>query len=242
MSSTGPEMVPSRPRGDGDEPGQPALPAPRAGFGDHLLVGAVVVAALLVFAVTTLLLLRQRRGAAESVANNAVAARQLIDFTLTDRTGRTVRRAELDGQFLVVNFVFTGCSVSCLQVNHRMAEIQRLTADRADVRLVSLTVDPRSDTPASLAKFAGQFGADTNRWLFLTGDERAMRAVIATSFLGEPDPAMVGLMPGGFGHVDHIAVVDRRGRLRSMVNGLHASAPRVVLDTLTRLEREAPGK
>jgi cytochrome oxidase Cu insertion factor (SCO1/SenC/PrrC family) len=39
--------------------------------------------------------------------------RELIGFTLTDRTGRTVTRAELRGTFCVVSFVSTGCGVIC---------------------------------------------------------------------------------------------------------------------------------
>ena len=43
--------------------------------------------------------------------------RQLVDFALTDRTGRTVTRSELDGKFLVVDFLFTSCSLTCPVVN-----------------------------------------------------------------------------------------------------------------------------
>src|SRR5882757_7302788 len=100
--------------------------------------------------------------------------RTLTGFSLTDRTGRTVTQVELAGKFLVVNFVFTGCSITCLDVNRRMAEIQVLTAKQPDVKLVSLTVDPRTDTPAVLAAFGNRFGADTNRWLLLTGDKAVL--------------------------------------------------------------------
>ena len=97
--------------------------------------------------------------------------RHLVEFKLTDRSGRSVTQADLTGKFLVVNFVFTSCSLSCRAVNDRMEEIQRLVAGVNDVRLVSLTVDPRSDTPSVLARFADGYYADTNRWLFLTGDK-----------------------------------------------------------------------
>ena len=76
--------------------------------------------------------------------------RQLVNFSLTDRTGRTVTQAELDGKFLVVDFLFTSCSLTCPVVNRCMAQIQQLTTNQPDVRLVSLTVDPRDDT----AKFS----------------------------------------------------------------------------------------
>ena len=109
--------------------------------------------------------------------------RHLIEFNLTDRSGRSVTQADLAGRFLVVNFVFTSCSLSCRAVNDRMEEIQRLVADAADVRLVSLTVDPRTDTPPVLAKFANSFHADSHRWLFLTGDKAELYHLLETSFI-----------------------------------------------------------
>ncbi len=97
--------------------------------------------------------------------------RQLVNFSLTDRTEHTITRSDLSGKILVVNFLFTSCSLTCPAVNSQMAQIQQLTTNQPEVRLVSLTVDPRDDTPAVLAKYGERFGADTNRWLFLTGEK-----------------------------------------------------------------------
>ena len=49
--------------------------------------------------------------------------RTLGDFRLTDRTGRVVSRAELQNNYLVVNFVFTSCSISCLQASPRGSRV-----------------------------------------------------------------------------------------------------------------------
>jgi len=80
-----------------------------------------------------------------------------------------------------------------------MAEIQQLTATNADVRLVSLTVDPRSDTPPVLAKWGARFGADTNRWCFLTGSKTVLHGLIAKSFLvqdnSDPFNSMLAISP-----------------------------------------------
>ena len=109
--------------------------------------------------------------------------RRLESFSLTNSTGRTVTREELDGKFLAVSFLFTSCSLTCPEVSKRMAEIQHRTATNNDVRLLSLTVDPRSDTPPVLAKWGERFGADTNRWLMLTGGKVQLHQLIGTSFL-----------------------------------------------------------
>ena len=123
--------------------------------------------------------------------------RRLIPFRLTERSGRLVTEAEVTGKILVVNFVFTSCSLTCRAVNDRMAEIQSLVSEAKDVQLLSLTVDPRSDTPAALTAFANSFHADSNRWLFLTGEKPQLYGLIETSFIFK-SPELESLIPGGF--------------------------------------------
>ena len=150
-----------------------------------VFVGVALAGLLITASVTTISIVHRRQEAAQAKEILTPAATKLLQTpqrTLTDRTGRTVTRADFDGKFLVVNFVFTGCSLSCLAVNHRMAEIQRSVAAHDDVRLVSLTVDPDSDTPERLAKFAAQFGANTNRSLFLTGEKRVLHPLLEKKF------------------------------------------------------------
>ncbi len=164
--------------------------------------------------------------------------RQLVDFSLTDSTGRTVTRAELDGKILVVSFLFTSCSLTCPEVSRHMAEIQRLTAGDPDVRLLSLTVDPRSDTPPELAKWGARFGADTNRWLLLTGDKTVVHDLIGESFLAQDNNDPFNSMPGNFTGTERIAVVDQHGRTRIFFDGLRNETPAAVVAEIARLRNE----
>jgi cytochrome oxidase Cu insertion factor (SCO1/SenC/PrrC family) len=163
--------------------------------------------------------------------------RQLVNFTLTDRTGRTVTQSELAGKFLVVDFLFTSCSLTCPVVNKHMAQIQQLTTSQPDVRLVSLTVDPRDDTADVLAEYAARFGADTNRWLFLTGDKTQLYGLIATSFLAQDADNQFGYMPGNFSHTERIAVVDSRGQVQAYFDGLDDDVAAAVVAEINRLRQ-----
>jgi len=164
--------------------------------------------------------------------------RHLTEFRLTDCTGHEVTRSDIAGKFLVVNFVFTSCSVSCQQVNQQMAEVQRLAVGQDDVQLVSLTVDPRTDTPPVLAQFAARFGADTHRWLFLTGDKPQLYGLIETSFLPRDLQALDLPMPGGFIGTERLALVDRAGRVRCYFDGMKRSTPAAVMKTVSDLRSE----
>jgi cytochrome oxidase Cu insertion factor (SCO1/SenC/PrrC family) len=164
--------------------------------------------------------------------------RQLAGFALTDRTGRTVTREELEGKVLAVSFLFTSCASTCPAVSQRMAQVQRLTAGEPDVRLVSFTVDPRSDTPPVLAQWGAQYGADTNRWLMLTGPKPVLQDLIGASFLTTNSGDVFGPMPCNFTGLERIALVDKHGRVRLYFNGMRDSTPAAVVAEVERLRIE----
>ena len=164
--------------------------------------------------------------------------RMLGDFSLTNEIGRTATRADFDGKILVVSFLFTSCSLTCPEVSKRMAEIQRLIANDAGVQLLSLTVDPRTDTPPVLAKFGAHYGLDTNRWFMLTGEKNILHGVIGTSFLVRDAGDPWNTMPGNFTGTERIAVVDKRGRVRMYFDGLRPETSADVAAEIAQLRQE----
>lgn len=145
----------------------------------------------------------------------------VADFALTERSGRTVQRADLLGRVWVAAFTFTRCAGPCAQVSGNMARLQQELAGQADVVLVSLTVDPDYDTPKVLQDYATRYGADPQRWLFLTGPQEAVYRLIRDSFrLGVEQTAGPSRTPGNeVLHSTKLAVVDRRGHLRGYFDG-----------------------
>jgi protein SCO1 len=164
--------------------------------------------------------------------------RELVDFALTDSSGRPVTRVDLNGKILVVDFLFTSCSLTCPVVNAQMAQIQQMTTNQADVKLVSLTVDPRDDTPTVLQKYGARFGADTNRWLFLTGQKAPLYNLIGKSFLAQDLDDPFANMPGNFAHTERIAVMDSHGHLRGYFDGLNQNTAGAVVDEIAKLRSE----
>ena len=143
----------------------------------------------------------------------------------------------MNGKFLVVSFLFTSCSLTCPVVNRHMAEIQQLTTNQPDVKLVSLTVDPHDDTTAVLAKYGERFGADTNRWLFLTGEKTVLYDLMRTSFLALDLGDSFSYMPGNFSHTERIAVVDPRGQVQAYFDGLNDGVESAVVAEINRLRQ-----
>jgi protein SCO1/2 len=100
------------------------------------------------------------------------AQKYFTDVELTDQDGRKVRFYSdvLKGKTVIVNAFFTTCTSVCPPMNRNMEKIQTALGDRVgkDVLLVSISVDPETDTPARLKEYSQKFHAGAG-WLFLTG-------------------------------------------------------------------------
>jgi len=100
------------------------------------------------------------------------AQKYFSDVELLDQDGRKVRFYSdvLKGKTVVINAFFTTCTSVCPPMNRTMEKIQAALGERVgkDVFLVSITVDPETDTPARLKEYAAKFHAGPG-WTFLTG-------------------------------------------------------------------------
>jgi protein SCO1/2 len=119
-----------------------------------------------------------------------------------------------------------------------MEDIQRLVADAPDVQLLSLSVDPRTDTPSVLRAFAENYHADPRQWWFLTGDKAELYRLIETSFLPKSTD-LQDIIPGGFAGTDRIMLVDRQGKVRACFNGLRPRVAAAVLSEINHLRKSS---
>ena len=97
------------------------------------------------------------------------------DGKFVDQDGKARRFGAFKGSPVVMTFIYTKCPLPtfCPLMDRHFATLQKtLKADPAlkDVRLVTVSFDPATDTPAVLKKHAKSLDADLTRWTFLTGD------------------------------------------------------------------------
>ena len=148
-------------------------------------------------------------------------ARPLPEFQLTDHRGNDFGKDQLRGQWSFVFFGFTNCPDVCPMTLRLLSQITQSVADlqpdrRPNVILVS--VDPKRDSPAQLAKYVAFFDAS---FTGLTGEQGAIDSF--TRQLGVP----VAITPsddGGY-TVDHSAavfLVDPTGALRALFSPPHS--------------------
>ncbi|MGD8430417.1 MAG: SCO family protein, partial [Ectothiorhodospiraceae bacterium] len=82
-----------------------------------------------------------------------------LAFTLTGEGGKTVHGREYRGQVTLVYFGYTYCPDVCPMTLARLSSVlDRLTpAQRDDVSVLFVSVDPRRDSPERLAKYTAAF-------------------------------------------------------------------------------------
>jgi cytochrome oxidase Cu insertion factor (SCO1/SenC/PrrC family) len=150
---------------------------------------AVMLAGALAAGWTWYVLRSQGREGGDQALQGLQIFGSLPDFSLTDRTQRKVTRADLLGTVWVANFIYTHCTDTCPLQSARMAALQKDFPGQPALRFVSITVDPRRDTPSVLAEYAARYEADRERWLFLTGHKETIYALITGGFrLSVEDP------------------------------------------------------
>jgi cytochrome oxidase Cu insertion factor (SCO1/SenC/PrrC family) len=128
----------------------------------------------------------------------------LYDFTLVDQDGRTLDRNALLGRDTVIAAFHTTCHETCPLYTGLLFQLQKVAPD---VRLVEVTTDPATDSPAALAAYRSSIGAD---WTFATGQPDDVASFWA--------PLGVSLSAGDT-HTSALALIDRYGFIRAAFSG-----------------------
>ncbi len=110
------------------------------------------------------------------------------DVELLDQNGRKIHFYTdlVKGQTVVINFIFTTCTTICPPLGATFARVQKELGDKAgrDVRFISISVDPATDTPERLKAWGEKFHAGEG-WTFVTGNkpqvDELLRALGASS-------------------------------------------------------------
>jgi cytochrome oxidase Cu insertion factor (SCO1/SenC/PrrC family) len=118
---------------------------------------------------------REEREAAARVTDphpNADSGVNIPDVELLDQDGRKVHFYSdlVKGKVVAVQFIFTTCTTVCPPLGATFARVQRELGERAgrDVRLISISVDPVTDTPERLKAWGEKFKAGPG-WTLVTG-------------------------------------------------------------------------
>jgi protein SCO1 len=124
--------------------------------------------------------------------NEARAKSYFGDELLVDQDGAEKRFYSdlLSKKVVLINVIFANCKDACPMQTQKLKASQKRLGNRfgSDIVFLSLSIDPKRDTPASMKKFAQQQGADHDGWRFLVANPEVMQKVLTRlgQWSGEP--------------------------------------------------------
>ena len=124
---------------------------------------------------------QQSENKPESTSGERAAEKYFTNTVLVDQDGKEHQFYTdlIKDKVVVINAMFATCKDSCPMMEANFARIQKWLGPKlgADVRLISISVDPEMDTPTVLKEYGGRFDAKPG-WYFLTGKKQNVELVL----------------------------------------------------------------
>ncbi|MBX2798680.1 MAG: SCO family protein [Myxococcales bacterium] len=144
-----------------------------------------------------------------------------LEVTLESSTGSAVSLAVHEGHPTLVSMFYASCPMACPML---IGDVQALEAEltsqqRADLRVLLISLDPERDDPELLAQVMAEHELDETRWTLARPTEADLRPIAAV--LGVRYRA---LADGEMSHSSIVTLLDRQGSVRFTLEGLRADA------------------
>jgi len=169
-------------------------------------------------------------------------------FTLLNQDSTSVPFPQAyEGDILVIGAIYTQCPDICPVVTANMQDVHQKLGDTDGVRFITVTFDPRRDTPSRMNAYRNAFGLDGTSWAFLTGAPETIDALMGE--LEIKSEIASGDTTGTYfiDHTDQITLVDERGRIRYRYHG-SGTPPEIIAEDINKLrgthtgDSAAPGR
>lgn len=121
------------------------------------------------------------KGADKEPAQASPSQKYFPDLPLVDQDGKE-RKFYTDlikGKVVVINSFFSTCESHCPTMMGKLQKIQEAAGDRMgkDVHIISITVDPFTDTPKVLKAYSKAYNAKPG-WFMMTGDKETVKSAL----------------------------------------------------------------
>ncbi|WP_264551582.1 SCO family protein [Flavobacterium sp. N2038] len=135
----------------------------------------------------------------------------------TTQNGNDIELKSLRGNVLVMVMIYTSCKAACPRLVADMRDIESKLDKKTKqhVKLILVSIDPKTDTPERLKTFAIANQMNQDPWIFLRSSEentREFAAVLAVNYKQ--------ISPIDFSHSNIISVFNPEGELIFQQEGL----------------------
>jgi len=173
----------------------------------------------------------------EKIINGDTLKHSIPAFKFVNQNQDTVTNQSLNGNIYVADFFFTSCPSICPKVKTEMLKIYDEFIDEPGFKMISYTLDPKRDTPQKLKTYAENLDVETNKWMFLTGNQDDLMDLSNKGYFvaAEEDDGA----PGGFNHSGRIMLIDKKGHIRGYSLGTKPNETPILIKKIKQLLNES---
>lgn len=142
-------------------------------------------------------------------------------FAFKNQNNKMITQEDVRGKVYVVEYFFTTCKTICPRMNAQMQRVHEKFRMNNDVKILSFSVDPETDTVEQLKRYADAHNSKGNQWNFLTGKRDDIYELARTSFftLKPTEAENQGDVGSDFIHTNNFVLVDKLMRIRGYYDG-----------------------
>jgi|SRR5947209_1263777 len=144
-------------------------------------------------------------------------------FSFINQNGQRFTEENIKGKVAIVNFFFTTCTSVCPRMNNNLKPAYEALKSTSNVLFLSFTSDPARDSAARLKHYADSMNVDTNKWVFLTGSKDSLYKAARYSFKVDDPANFVSNNTVDFLHTQFVALVNKKGDVVKIYDGLKPS-------------------
>jgi protein SCO1 len=163
---------------------------------------------------------------------------QVEPFAFTNQDGQAVTEKDLQGKVVAVNYFFTSCRSVCPRMNNNLKPVYEHFKNDPHFLIVSHTCDPEVDSAARLKHYADSMGVDTRKWMFLTGRKDSLYQAARHIYKIDDPKNYVQNIKDDFLHTQFIALVDKKGAVVKIYDGIKPSEMKEMEAAITQLLKE----
>ena len=159
-------------------------------------------------------------------------------FNLINQQGDTITEQSFNDKIYVADFFFATCPGICPKMTANMTIVQEAFKTDDEVLLLSHSVTPAYDSVDVLNKYGQSNGVIPGKWHLATGDREEIYNLGRNFYFAEED---LGLSKDSddFLHTENFLLIDKRGRIRGIYNGLNKTSINQLIDDINTLKKES---
>lgn len=159
-------------------------------------------------------------------------------FAFINQDGKTVTEKDMQGKITAVEYFFTTCKGICPRLNNNMRTIYNEFKNEKNFLILSHTCDPEVDSVQRLKQFSDSMKVNTAQWQFLTGRKDSLYFMARESYKIDDPANNLQSIEDDFMHTQFIALVNKKGDVVKIYDGLKKSEMKEMADEIRKLLKD----